>query len=187
MERYHRERLKFTPKVFEFWKTWGPRCALNQLIHNHGYAETHRMVLAKLDELSWGSLDLLPGNEYMAAMDNERAYHARRKSDPIFHRREDQLAREFGKRRAAFDRTSKGRGHDYEHTPPLYREGTLGEEKKPQRKPRRSKAQIERDNAEEEAEREAGLFYVRCRRKHLFLMGGGVGCAGAFGGEVLGS
>ena len=49
-ERYHRERLKLTPKALEFWKTWAPRCALNQLYHNCGYAETHRLVLAKLGE-----------------------------------------------------------------------------------------------------------------------------------------
>ena len=48
VERYDRERLKLTPKQVEFWKTWAPRCALNQLFHNHGYAETHRLVLTKL-------------------------------------------------------------------------------------------------------------------------------------------
>ena len=154
VERYHRERLKLTPKLFEFWKTWAPRCALNQLFHNYGFAETHRLVLAKIDELPTWSLDIVPGNQYMAAMDRERAYHSARKSDPTYNRREDQLAREFGKRRAAHDRTSSCRGHDYQHTPPLYAEEEYGEELRPQRKPRRSKEQIERENAEEEAEKQ---------------------------------
>ena len=54
-ERYHRERLKATPKLYEFWSTWAPRCALNQLLHNEGSAETHRLVLAKLDAIPWGA------------------------------------------------------------------------------------------------------------------------------------
>ena len=69
VERYHRERLKLTPKLLEFWTTWAPRCALNQLIHNHGWAETHRRVLAKLDELPAWVLGIDAGNPYMAAMD----------------------------------------------------------------------------------------------------------------------
>lgn len=154
VERYHRERLKVTPKLFEFWKTWSPRCALNQLLHNYGYAETHRMVLGKLDELPLWSLDILPGNQYMAAMDRERGYHARRKSDPIYNRRKDHLAREFGKRRAAHDRTSSSRGHEYEHTPPLYRVDEYREEVRQPRKPRRSKQQIEKEEAGAKAEKE---------------------------------
>jgi hypothetical protein len=152
VERYHRERLKLTPKLFEFWKTWAPRCALNQLFHNYGYAETHRLVLAKLDELPSWSLDIEPGNQYMAAMDRERAYHSARKSMPTYNRREDQLARDFGKRRAAHDRTSQSRGHEYQHTLPLYEEDEYGEEVTKRRKPRRSKEQIEKEKAEEEAE-----------------------------------
>ena len=155
VERYHRERLKVTPKLLEFWKTWSPRCALNQLLHNYGYAETHRMVLAKLDELPLWSLDIVPGNQYMVAMDCERGYHARRKSDPIYNRRKDHLARELGKRRAVHDRTSSSRGHEYESTPPLYRDDEYGEEIQPQpRKPRRSKQQIEKEEAEAKAEKE---------------------------------
>ena len=154
VERYHRERLKMTPKLLEFWKTWAPRCALNQLLHNYGYAETHRLVLAKLDELPLWSLDIVPGNQYMAAMDRERGYHARRKSDPIYNRRKDQLAREFGKRRATHDRASSRRGHEYENTPPLYREDEDGEEARQPRKSRRSKQQIEREKAEAEAEKQ---------------------------------
>jgi len=154
VERYHRERLKVTPKLFEFWKTWAPRCALNQLLHNYGYAETHRMVLAKLDELPLWSLDIVPGNQHVAAMDRERGYHARRKSDPIYNRRKDHLAREFGKRRAAHDRTSSSRGHEYEHTPPLYRVDEYGEEMRQPRKPRRSKQQIEQEEVEAKAEKE---------------------------------
>jgi len=152
VERYHRERLKLTPKLFEFWKTWAPRCALNQLFHNYGYAETHRLVLAKLDELPSWSLDIEPGNQYMAAMDHERAYHSARKSMPAYNRREDQLARDFGKRRAAHDRTSQGRGREYQHTLPLYEEDEYGEEVTKRRKPRRSKEQIEKEKAEQEAE-----------------------------------
>jgi hypothetical protein len=150
VERYHRERLKLTPKLLEFWATWEPRCALNQLYHNYGYAETHRMVLAKLATMlpQW-LLDIVPGNRYMAAMDRERAYHSRRKSDPAYNRRKQQLAREFGKRRAAHDRTSQNLGHDYEHTPPLFAEG-----EKKTRKPRRSKEQIEREAAEKDAEKQ---------------------------------
>jgi hypothetical protein len=153
VERYHRERLKLAPKLFEFPKTWSPRCALNQLLHNDGYAETHRLVLAKLDSIPW-SLDIEPGNKYVVAMDRERAYHATRKSNPLYNRREDQLAREFGKRRAVHDRASQCRGHEYQHTPPLFGEEEEEEEHERQgRKARRSKEQIEKDNAEQEAKR----------------------------------
>ena len=95
-ERYHRERLKFTPKQIEFRKTWAPRCALNQLIHNVGYAETHRLVLAKLSELQLQDIPssewakgIFPGNPYVAAMDSQRTYHSTRKSQPEYNRRED--------------------------------------------------------------------------------------------------
>jgi len=154
-ERYHRERLKMTPKLFEFWKTWAPRCALNQLQHNYGYAETHRMVLAKLDQLPPWSLDIEPGNKFMAAMDHERAYHANRKSNPVYNKREEQLAREFGKRRAAHDRASERRGHDYQHTPPLF-----GEEEKKERRRRRTPAEMKAEEVQLEAERNRlqGLF-----------------------------
>jgi len=81
-ERYHRERLRLTPKLLEFWMTWAPRCALNQLLHNNGHAETHRLVLAKLKERSGWTLDIVPGNQYVGAMDRERAYHSARKSKP---------------------------------------------------------------------------------------------------------
>lgn len=163
VERYHRERLKLTPKMLEFWKTWAPRCALNQLFHNCGYAETHRLVLAKLGASPlwmpcvWG---VLPGNRYLVAMDTERAYHSARKSKPAYNRREDQLAREFGKRRAAHDRTSQCRGHDYQHSPPLYNGDDDGAVVRQKRKPRRSKAQIEKDKAEQEAKdsRQRALF-----------------------------
>jgi hypothetical protein len=159
-ERYHRERLKVTPKLYEFWKTWSPRCALNHLLHNHGYAETHRLVLDKLEAVGW-SLDIEAGNAYLVAMDRERAYHARRKSDPLYNRRADQLAREFGKRRAAYDRESERRGHEYEHTPPLFRGGGDGDDDERQgRQPRRSKEQMERDRAAEaeEGQRLKALF-----------------------------
>ena len=157
-ERYHRERLKLTPKALEFWKTWAPRCALNQVIHNCGYAEAHRLVLAKLGESAvWAPciLGIHPGNRYQVAMDVERVYHSARKSKPAYNRREDQLAREFGKRRAAHDRTSQCRGHDYHHSPPLYN-GNAGEEPQggttTRRKPRRSKEQIEQEKTEKKAE-----------------------------------
>jgi hypothetical protein len=163
VERYHRERLKLTPKMLEFWKTWAPRCALNQVFHNCGYAETHRLVLAKLGESPlwmpciWG---VLPGNRYLAAMDAERAYHSARKSQVAYNRRKDQLAREFGKRRAAHDRASQYRGHDYQHSPPLYTGDDDGEVVQQKRKPRRSKAQIAKEKAEQEAEdsRRRALF-----------------------------
>jgi hypothetical protein len=151
VERYHRERLKLAPKLFEFPKTWSPRCALNQLLHNDGYAETHRLVLAKLDSIPW-SLDIEPGNKYVVAMDRERAYHAVRKSNPLYNSREDQLAREFGKRRAVHDRASANRGHEYQHTPPLYEGDEYGEEVTQRRKTRRSREQIEKEKAEQEAE-----------------------------------
>jgi hypothetical protein len=98
-----------------------------------------------------GHWTIVPGNQYMVVMDRERGYHARRKSDPIYNRRKEQLAREFGKRRAAHDRASSRRGHEYENTPPLYREDEHGEEV---RRPRRSKQQIEREKAEAEAEKQ---------------------------------
>ena len=156
-ERYHRERLKFTPKQIEFRKTWAPRCALNQLIHNVGYAVTHRLVLAKLSVLQhdipfaeWAK-GMCPGNPYIAAMDSQRTYHSTRKSRPEYNRREDQLAREFGKRRATHDRTSKGRGHDYQHSPPLYNAEHDGEAALPQqKKPRRTKEQIDKDEKEQQ-------------------------------------
>ena len=68
--------------------------------------------------------------------------------------REDQLAREFGKRRAAHDRTSQCRGHDYQHSPPLYSGGADEESGTTRRKSRRSKEQIEREEAEKKAEQE---------------------------------
>ena len=150
-ERYHRERLKLTPKALEFWKTWAPRCALNQVYHNCGYAETHRLVLAKLGESAmWAPwmLRIQPGNRYLVAMDAERVYHSARKSKPAYNRREDQLAREFGKRRAAHDRTSQCRGHDYQHSPPLYNADAGEEGGTTRRKPRRSKEQIEQEKAD---------------------------------------
>jgi hypothetical protein len=160
-ERYHRERLKLTPKALEFWKTWAPRCALNQVYHNCGFAETHRLVLAKLGESANGMwapwlLGIQPGNRHLVAIDAERAYHSARKSKPAYNRREDQLAREFGKRRAAHDRTSQCRGHDYQHSPPLYSRGADEESGTTRRmpKPRRSKEQIEREEAEKKAEKE---------------------------------
>ena len=154
-ERYHRERLKLTPKALEFWKTWAPRCALNQVYHNCGYAETHRLVLAKLGESAmWAPwmLRIQPGNRYLVAMDAERVYHSARKSKPAYNRREDQLAREFGKRRAAHDRTSQCRGHDYQHSPPLYNADAGEEGGTTRRKPRRSKEQIEQEKADKKAE-----------------------------------
>jgi len=93
-------------------------------------------------------------------MDAERAYHSARKSKPAYNRREDQLAREFGKRRAAHDRTSQCRGHDYQHSPPLYNGDDDGAVVRQKRKPRRSKAQIEKEKAEQEA--------VDSRRRALF-------------------
>ena len=163
VERYHRERLKLTPKMLEFWKTWAPRCALNQVFHNCGYAETHRLVLAKLGESSlWMPciLGVLPGNRYLVAVDDDRVYHSARKSQVAYNRRKDQLAREFGKRRAAHDRASQCRGHDYQHSPPLYTGDDDGEKVRQERKRRRSKEQIEREKAEKEAEdsRRRALF-----------------------------
>ena len=160
VERYHRERLKLTPKLLEFWATWPPRCALNQLIHNHGWAETHRRVLAKLDELPAWSLGIDAGNQYMAAMDRQRTYHSARKSAPEYNQRQKRLTCEQGQRRAAHDRASHSRGHDYQHTPPLYMEDENGEEVKRKRKARRSKEQMDADKAEEEAvkRRLAALF-----------------------------
>jgi hypothetical protein len=157
VERYHRERLKLTPKAFEFWKTWAPRCALNQVYHNYGYAETHRLVLAKLGESAmWAPwmLRIQPGNRYLVAMDAERAYHSARKSRPAYNQREDQLAREFGKRRVAHDQTSQCRGHDYQHSPPLYSTDADEECGTTRRKPRRSKEQVEKEEAEAKAEKE---------------------------------
>ena len=157
VERYHREWLKLTPKALEFWKTWAPRCALNQVYHNCGYAETHRLVLDKLGESAmWAPwmLRIQPGNRYLVAMDAERVCHSARKSKPAYNRREDQLAREFGKRRAAHDRTSQCRGHDYQHSPPLYSRDSDEEVETTRRRPRRSKEQIEREEAETRAEKE---------------------------------
>ena len=155
-ERYHRERLKFTPKQIEFWNTWAPRCALNQLIHNQGYAQTHRLVLAKLRLLlpssDWAT-SLRPGNQYVAAMDSERRWHSTRKSQSQYNRRQDQLSREFGKRRAVHDRASQGRGHDYQHSPPLYNGDDDGEvSSQPQKKSRRSKEQIQKEAEEKKVE-----------------------------------
>jgi hypothetical protein len=118
------------------------------------------MVLARLEAIPW-SLEIEAGNAYVVAMDRERAYHARRKSDPVYNRRADQLAREFGKRRAAYDRESELRGHEYEHTPPLF--GVAGGDddgERQRRKPPRSKQQIAREKAEqaEEGRRLKTLF-----------------------------
>ena len=153
VERYHRERLKLTPKLLEFWTTWAPRCALNQLLHNHGWAETHRRVLAKLADLPAWALGIDAGNQYMAAMDRQRAYHSARKSAPEYNQRQKRLACEQGQRRATHDRASHSRGHDYQHTPPLYVEDGNGDEVKRKRKARRSKEQMDADKAEEEAEK----------------------------------
>ena len=105
-----------------------------------------------------GELDVEPGNEYLVAIDRERAYHAARKSKPEYNQREAQLAREFGKRRAAHDRESQRHGYDYQHTPPLFDEERDGE--RAVRKPRRSKEQMERDKAaqSEEGQRLKALF-----------------------------
>ena len=160
VERYHRERLKLTPKLLEFWTTWAPRCALNQLIHNHGWIETHRRVLVKLGELPAWSLGIEAGNQYMAAMDRQRAYHSARKSAAEYNQRQKRLACEHGQRRATHDRISHSLGHDYQHTPPLYEVDENGDEVKQKRKARRSKEQIDNDKAEEDAEKRrlAALF-----------------------------
>jgi hypothetical protein len=72
---------------------------------------------------------------------------------PAYNRRQDQLARDFGKRRAAHDRTSQCRGHEYQQPLPLYEEDEYGEEEvTKRRKPRRSKEQIEKEKTEQEAE-----------------------------------
>ena len=162
VERYHRERLKLTPKLLEFWTTWAPRCALNQLIHNHGWMETHRRVLAKLAELSAWSLRIEAGNQYMVAMDRQRAYHSARKSAPEYNQQQKRLACEQGQRRAAHDRASHHRGHDYQHTPPLYEEDENGEEVKQKRKARRSKEQMDRDKADEDAEKQRLTALFEC-------------------------
>jgi hypothetical protein len=123
----------------------------------HGYntcnVETHRRVLAKLAELPAWSLDIEAGNQYMAAMDRQRAYHSARKSAPEYNQQQKRLACEQGQRRAAHDRASNNRGHDYQHTPPLYVVDEDGDEVKQKRKARRSKEQIEKDKAEEDAEK----------------------------------
>ena len=153
VERYHRERLKLTPKLLEFWTTWAPRCALNQLIHNHGWPETHRRVSAKLAELPAWSLEIEPGNRCMVAMDRQRAYHSARKSAPEYNQQQKWLACGHSQRRATHDKASHSRGHDYQHTPPLYAEDESGDEVKRKRKARRSKEQMDADKAEEEAEK----------------------------------
>jgi hypothetical protein len=135
VERYHRERLQRTPKLLEFWSSWAPRCALNMLIHNDGYALTHKHVLA---QLSW-SLGIEPGNALVAEIDRQRAWHAQRKASPAYSKRADQLARDKGKRRAAHDQASKSAGHSYEHTPPLFGEGQQ------QKSRRRTSAQVRSD------------------------------------------
>ena len=145
VERYHRERLRLTPKLLEFWTTWAPRCALNQLIHNHGWIEAHRRVLAKLAELPALSLGIEAGNQFMAAMDRQRAYHSARKSAPEYNQQQKRLACEQGKRRAAHDRVSHSRGHDYQHTPPLYKMDENGQEVQQKRKARRSKEQMDKN------------------------------------------
>ena len=147
-ERYHRERLKLTPKLFEFWVTWAPRCALNQLLHNDGYADTHRLVLAKLDQRPSWTLDIEPANQHVEAIDRERLYHSVRKSVPTYNRRQEQLGREFGKRRAEHDRESHGHGHDYQHTPPLF-----GDEEKPEKRRRRTADERKADEDKALAER----------------------------------
>ena len=101
------------------------------------------------------------GNQYVAAMASERAWHSSRKSDPEYNRREDQLAREFGKRRAAHDKASNGRGHDYQHSPPLFTADGVGTAVQPQkRKPRRKPEQIAKENQEqkEKEDRLRALF-----------------------------
>ena len=162
VERYHRERLKLTPKLLEFWTTWAPRCALNQLIHNHGWIETHRRVLVKLGELPAWSLGIEAGNQYMAAMDRQRAYHSARKSAPEYNQQQKRLACEQGKRRAAYDRASHSRGHEYQHTPPLYEEDGNGEEVRQKRKARRSKEQMDNDKAEEDTKKRRLTALFEC-------------------------
>jgi hypothetical protein len=154
-ERYHRERLRLTPKLIEFWKTWAPRCALNQLQHNNGHAETHRLVLAKLKERPGWTLDIVPGNEYVEAMDRDRVYHSARKSQPEYNKRQDQLVRDWGKRRAEHARASQSLGHDYQHTPPLF-----GEAEKKERRKRRTTEEVKADKEKEETEKRRlqGLF-----------------------------
>jgi hypothetical protein len=149
VERYHRERLKLTPKLLEFWTTWAPRCDLNQLFHNYGYAETHRLVLEKLEQMPAWSIDVEPGNQFVQAMDRDRAYHANRKRNPDYNLRQVQLSREWGKRRAAHDRVSQSRGHDYQHSPPL----VIEEEKKEKRR-RRTSQEVKEDEAKAQAEKE---------------------------------
>jgi hypothetical protein len=157
-ERYHRERLKVTPKLFEFWVTWAPRCALNQLLHNDGYAETHRLVLAKLDQLPSWALDVEPGNQYVEAMDRDRSYHSARKSVPSYNTRQDQLAREFGKRRAEHDRASQSQGHEYQHTPPLFGDEEKKEKKEKRRRRTPKEKKADDDKAEAERTRLRGLY-----------------------------
>ena len=67
--------------------------------------------------------------------------------------RQKRLACEHGQRRATHERASHSRGHDYQHTPPLYVEDENGEEVKRKRKARRSKEQMDADKAEEQAEK----------------------------------
>jgi hypothetical protein len=154
-ERYHRERLRLTPKLLEFWATWAPRCALNQLLHNNGYAETHRLVLAKLKERSGWTLDIVHGNQFVEAMDRIRARHSARKSKPEYNRRQDQLARERGLRRAQHDAASQRQGHDYQHTPPLF-----SQEEKNGKRRRRTSEEVKAGKEKEEAEKRRlqGLF-----------------------------
>jgi hypothetical protein len=135
--------------------TWAPRCALNQLLHNNGYAETHRLVLAKLKERSGWTLDIVHGNQFVEAMDRIRARHSARKSKPEYNRRQDQLARERGLRRAQHDAASQRQGHDYQHTPPLF-----SQEEKNGKRRRRTSEEVKAGKEKEEAEKRRlqGLF-----------------------------
>jgi len=59
------------------------------------------------------------------------------------------LAREWGQRRAAHDKMSHSRGHDYQHTPPLVVEGEQKEKRR-----RRTSKEVKEDEAKAQAEKE---------------------------------
>jgi hypothetical protein len=125
----------------------------------------------KLAELPAWSLGIEAGNQYMAAMDSHRAYHSARKSAPEYNQRQKRLACEQGQRRATHDWASHSRGHDYQHTPPLYVDDENGEEVKRKRKARRSKEQMDADKAEEEAEKRRLAVLFECGDTTFITLG----------------
>jgi hypothetical protein len=114
VERAHSERLAYTPKRVEYWKSWQGRCRLVQLIHNYGFHDSVRMLVSGF---SWSYEDAVW--DMIAKLDMARQKSMERKTDPQYNARKMTLEIQHKQQRE--DRKAvTNPSHTYRSGQPLY-------------------------------------------------------------------